>query len=383
MRNIILALAAITSALATAQLSTLNSTRLETRYYNDIPGSLLTFGNTWPTVFFDDANVSAPTGFANRHIWTVSNDNGLTSYLFQGTDSFTITTQVKLTVDGTQNKEAGIVFYNDGNGDHIFLVKTGNNGEVACFAGGFPFFSFTSNYNDHYVTGTTVPMSITYFQDTDNIYKVIYRYKNHFSGALPWANVEGMLLPNTRIGGYLQVMNDSANPTNGGRGDYGDITVSPGNKAFPESINVNLGKITAGDKRSLYFSDGSALRMCRFIVPNQQVAPVTVEVLGTSNYDTLTALAFHVNSRMGNAGVFTQTLDLFDWSTNAYSTTDVASSAMSTTYAASDLNATGNVSRYLGPNHELKARFRVKQTGPATTVNWCADFDEATFTITQ
>ncbi|MBS1724792.1 MAG: hypothetical protein JSS66_17760 [Armatimonadetes bacterium] len=379
MRQTLLALAVTMSALASAQLSTLNSTRLELRYYNDMPNSVLTFGNPWPSVFIDDENVSAPSGFANRHVWTVSNDGGNTSYLFQGTDNFTLTEKVKLTVNGPQNKEAGIVFYNDLNGDHIFLVKTGNNGEVAAFAGAFPFFSFTQQYNDHYVTGSTVTMSVTYFKDTDNVNKVIYRYQDHFSGALPWANNEQALGPNTRIGGYLQVQNDPNNPNNGGRGDFNDITVSPANKVFPDNINLLLGKVTDGDKRSLYFSDGAPLRVCKFIVPSQSSYPVTFEVNGVSNYDTLSSLAFHVNSRMSVSGLFGQVIDLYDWSTGQYA--DSNTSSVTTAYSAHDAVATGNVGRYLGPNHELRGRVRIKQTGPASSSAWCAEVDEGNFTV--
>ena len=183
MKQIVIALAVTASALVTAQLSTINSTRLEPRFYNDVPTSNFTFGNVWPGVFFDDV-VSAPSGFANRHVWSVSNDGGSTSYLFQGTDNFTLTQKVKLSVVGSVNKEAGIIFINNGNGDHIFLVKTANNGEVAAFAGAFPFFSFTQNFNDRYVPGETATMSVTYFKDVDNINKVVYRYNNHFSGCL-------------------------------------------------------------------------------------------------------------------------------------------------------------------------------------------------------
>lgn len=383
MRLTLLALAVAASGLASAQYSSINSTRLEPRFYNDVPGSTLTFGNIWPNVFFDDQNVSAPTGFANRHLWSLSNDNGATSFLFGGTDAFTLTAKIKLTATGPKNKEAGLLFFNDGNGDHIFLVKTGNNGEVAAFAGAFPFFSFTQQYDDHYVLGTTVTMSVTYFKDTDNLNKAIYRYNNHFSGALNWGNIEGRLLDNTRIGGYLQVENDANVPNNGGRGDFNDVTISPANKAFPEIFTVVFGQVAAGGRRSLYTTDGDALRMCRFLVPNQQVAPITYTIEGTSVYDTLSSLALVVNSRMVTAGLFSQTLDLFDWSTNSFSATDTRTDAINTTYAARTLNATGNVGRYLGPDHQVRGRVQIRQTGPTANPNWCAEFDEANFTVAK
>jgi hypothetical protein len=199
---------------------------------------------------------------------------------------------------------------------------------------------------------------------------------------LAWGNIEGQLLADTRIGGYLQVVNDPGNPTNGGRGDWNDITVSPANKAFAENITATLGRLVSGDKHSLDYSDGAPLRACKGFVPNVTVAPVTIQLDGVSNFDTLSALSLHVNSRMVNAGSFTQTIDLFDWSTNAYSLVDVLSTPITLTYQTQDVNATGVVSRYLGAGHELRGRLRVKQTGFAATPVWCTEFDEANFTIT-
>ena len=230
MRLTVIALALTSSVFASAQYASINSTRLEPRFYNDIPGSTLTSTNVWPSVNFNDQNVSQATGFANRHVWSVSSDGGATSYQFGGTDAFTITQKIRMDVVGAENKEAGIFFLNPGNGDHIFLIKTSNNGEIAAFAGGFPFYTFTGNYNDHYVPGTTVTMSVTYFKDTDNVNKAIYRYNNHFSGAQAWGNNEGELLANTQVGGYCQIVNDPNMPTNAINANFSDITVSPANK---------------------------------------------------------------------------------------------------------------------------------------------------------
>lgn len=382
MKLILAALGVATAGLATAQVSTINSTHLEPRFFNDVPGSNLTITNPWPTVTIDDANVSAPTGYANRHFWNLSNDGGNTSYLFQPTDYWTLRFNLKLTSVGTKNKEAGVMLMNSINGDHIFLVKMDNGGEVAAFGGAFPFYSFTIQYDDHYVLGTDVTMAVTYFKDpADNIDKIIYRYNNHFSPAQAVANLEGYLLPDTRIGGYLQVVNDPNNPNNEGRAEYTNIMISDADKVLPETMNVNLGRVTSGNVRSLFYTDGDVLRVCRFIVPNQNAAPVTVEVQGTSMYPSLSALTFHVNSRSATNGLFAQILDLYDYSTSSYSTVDTRTDTLNTTYAVRDLAATGNIARYLGPNQELKARFRVKQTGPSALSLWCSEFDEANFTV--
>ena len=382
MRTLFIALGVMTAAVSSAQLSTINSTQAVPRFWNDIPTSNLTFTNVWPGVVIDDQNVSRKEGgYANRNAWFLSNDGGVNPYLFN--TSFTYGFKVKLDVVGGENKEAGVMLLNDLNFDHIFLIKTANNGEVEAFAGGFPFYSCTSQWGDQYVPGTTVDMSITYFLDpVDNVNKVIYRFNNHFSGALPWANNEGFMGPDTKVGGYLQVVNDPNNPNNAGKAAFSDIYVCDANKALTSAVVVKLGKNTAGNNRSLFKTDGDMYRMCKFVVPNQNAHPVNIEVEGTCNYSSLSALAFHVNSRMANSGQFGQTLDLYDWSTSSFSATDTRTDPINTTLTIRDLAATGALSRYLSPDQVLKARIRVKATGVVATQLWCMEVDEANFTVT-
>lgn len=149
----------------------------------------------------------------------------------------------------------------------------------------------------------------------------------------------------------------------------------------PSTFDVRLGRVATGTAASLGNLDGDALTVCKFLVPNQQVAPINVEVNGSvstvPNY-----LSFYSSSRMTVTGVFQQTLDLYDFNAGAFSTVDTRTDGMSTAFDVRKLDATGNVARYLGPNGELKARYRVKQTGPSSSNAWCADHDFAVWTVT-
>jgi hypothetical protein len=149
----------------------------------------------------------------------------------------------------------------------------------------------------------------------------------------------------------------------------------------PTSILLELGRIDAGNVNSLLTSgDGNVLRVCRFLVPNQQVAPITFRVNATlSGTSPLGALRFLVRSRMVDAGSFSQTLDMFNWVTNAFDLTDVATAGLNTTFSYRSVIGTGALSRYLSGTRQMTGRIRVRQTGPAAVVNWCGEFDHAYF----
>lgn len=154
----------------------------------------------------------------------------------------------------------------------------------------------------------------------------------------------------------------------------------PAHIVRPSSTNVQLGRVDAGSTTSLGDADGDAFRICKFIVPNQQVAPVTVELF--SNVTTTPQyLSLIASSRMTVTGVFQQTLELYDRN-GGYAAGDTRTDPMSTTYTNRQLDATGNVVRYLGQNEQVRARYLVRQTGPASSSSWCAEHDWAAWIVT-
>ncbi len=157
----------------------------------------------------------------------------------------------------------------------------------------------------------------------------------------------------------------------------------PERSIAPSRLAVRLGRLDAGDVSSLAAIDGNSLRVCRFIVPNQAVAPITVEVSGTAASTDVEFLDLLVTSRMTVNGLFSQTLDLFDWSTNTFSTTDVRTDSTNTTFATRKLSATGSVSRYVNPGDlTVTGRYRVRQTGPAASPAWCNEVDQFRWVVT-
>src|SRR5712691_3364773 len=90
--------AALTVSGAYAQISSINSATYTPRQFNDVPAATLTIVSNYPSLIsFEEQNVSKLTGFANRDAWHFSNNGGVSSYLFNNNDAFTITMTITLT----------------------------------------------------------------------------------------------------------------------------------------------------------------------------------------------------------------------------------------------------------------------------------------------
>lgn len=151
----------------------------------------------------------------------------------------------------------------------------------------------------------------------------------------------------------------------------------------PSSFTVNLGQVNTGNVASLSADDGNVLRICKFIVPNQQVAPVTVQIDGSAPVTSATGLKLEFRSRMQSSGVFSLTLDLWNWSTNNWDTTNVLTTGTNTSFVLNTLTATGSISNFLrSSDGALRARYRVRQTGPSSAILWCQETDRANWIVT-
>ena len=144
-----------------------NSAFIALRTFNDCPLSTVTSTNLYPaSISIVDVMHPACVGNANLHSWSFSEDGGGTASLFKNGSNFHYCADVA--IDGQGNGEGGLRFAPwwaqlvDGR----FMINTDPAhvplGEVACFGGRLPFYSFTGNFGVHYVPGTTVHMEITY-----------------------------------------------------------------------------------------------------------------------------------------------------------------------------------------------------------------------------
>jgi hypothetical protein len=137
-----------------------NSAVVVERVFNDSFASTLTVDNSYPALVSIDDQCAGPLGWANLHVWRFSTD-GAVPYEFANTDGFIISADV--TLGGTGDGEAGMQIspWWSPSVDGRFNMRT-PDGEVACFGGRLPFYSFTSEQGILYSKGTTVRLSMIY-----------------------------------------------------------------------------------------------------------------------------------------------------------------------------------------------------------------------------
>lgn len=159
------------------------------------------------------------------------------------------------------------------------------------------------------------------------------------------------------------------------------ITSPASETILPTGLSVQLGKVQSGDLTSLQEPENAALVVCKFFIPNQSSPFIQMVVEGTTTLTPPTALRFRVKSGMVHSGAFNQTLSLFNFLTNSYE--ESRTDTINTTVNYYDLNATGNLARYVSNAGTVRSRVQVKQVGPSTTLYPCGSFDMATWDITK
>ena len=193
------------------------------RVFNDCPGAASSFTNAFPgSIKFNETYDCV--GGADLDCWSLSSDGGATPTAYINGDKFTYC--ATLTVNGTGNGEAGLRLspWWSPQVDGRFNCRT-TDGEVACFGGRLPFYSFTGTYGVHYLKGTSIRLQIDYdphnvsFLDPATItYTLTYGPNTYSSGPLafdhgnpaedPPHGVWGILTP-AYAGGHFQVFGGS------------------------------------------------------------------------------------------------------------------------------------------------------------------------------
>ena len=129
------------------------------RVFDDCPLSVLSTTNIFPSRIniADDRGAVACGGFANLHVWRFSID-GVNPMVFNNGDAFTVVADLVLNGAG----EAGLQiapWWSQSDGR--FNVRS-TDGEIACFGGRLPFFSFTGTHGLHYAAGELIHLEIAY-----------------------------------------------------------------------------------------------------------------------------------------------------------------------------------------------------------------------------
>jgi hypothetical protein len=204
-----------------------NSAVVTARVFNDCDDTSLQITNAYPASICIIDSGEGCTG-TNLHIWSFSED-GVTKAAFENCSHYRFGAVFKMC---TQYGEGGLRLspWWSPDVDGRFMVNVAS-GEIACFGGRLPFYSFTAAYGLHYVQGQEIWMQITYdpneLEETDPAlpaapnaatieYQIFYQGQGYSSGKLSFdmANpaeaaehgVWGELYP-AYVGGYVQAPN--------------------------------------------------------------------------------------------------------------------------------------------------------------------------------
>jgi hypothetical protein len=219
-----------------------NGAVLNTRIFNDCPTSVLNTTNNYPALIsISDSDLSCG-GFANLHNWHFSEDGGATDAVFNNGDCFKYSAD--LTISGAGEGEGGLQVapWWSQNVDGRFNVRT-TDGEIACFGGRLPFYSFTGDQGVTYTKGDLIHLEIVYNPHSNTMldpatvtYTVVYQSTTYSSPALPFDEgnpaedppygVWGML-NDARVGGYVQCFLQAGNGNAALQADYENITFQP------------------------------------------------------------------------------------------------------------------------------------------------------------
>jgi hypothetical protein len=205
------------------------------RIWDDCPISNLTLTDTYPgLVVIQDENPGCG-GYANLHGWRLA-IAGMAAD-FPNDSAFRLS--FTMTISGTGNGEAGLQitpWWSQADGR--FNVRT-TDGEIACFGGRLPFYSFTGSHGVVYQKGNSIYMCVTYLPrgltaaDPATIeYRLFYNGSDYSSGALPFDEgnpaedpphgVWG-ILNYAQVGGYMQYFLTQPMPPHVFRAEYADI----------------------------------------------------------------------------------------------------------------------------------------------------------------
>jgi hypothetical protein len=155
---LVMALAAA-AALATP---TPNGASLELRTFNNCALSTLTSSNNYPfQIWIQDVMDPDCVGGANLHSWSFSEDGGTSAAVFNNNSNFEFSCQFIL--EGTGQGEGGLRIspwwskFVDGR----FALRT-SDGEIACWGGRLPFYSFTGAHGLTYTKGDAITLCMKY-----------------------------------------------------------------------------------------------------------------------------------------------------------------------------------------------------------------------------
>jgi hypothetical protein len=227
------------------------------RVFNDCPFTVLTVVNDYPNqISFNDAGLAC-SGFANMHVWTLS-DDGRNETIFNNDDDFHIATDLVITGKGEGGLRVSPWFSHDVDG--LFNVRS-TDGEIACFGGRLPFYTFTGAHGLRYTPGETIRLGVTYRHNGLSAaspgtiqYDLTYQGVSYSSGPLSFDEGNPSedpprgrwgILNDARVGGHMKAFMTPGDFTATTNATFTNIVYESGVKATvdvdPNTLNLRAG----------------------------------------------------------------------------------------------------------------------------------------------
>lgn len=133
------------------------------RVWNDCPTSMITTTTGANSVNLVEQKQFCGAGWGSRHNFRFS--SGGTAIAFANADGFRVSAD--MTISGTGEAEGGLSlapWWSTAVGGQFNFRTT--DGEIACFGGRMPFYSFTGNHGITYTKGETVHVEMTYLPNS-------------------------------------------------------------------------------------------------------------------------------------------------------------------------------------------------------------------------
>jgi len=181
-----------TLLLAGVALATVSPAGIEVteRVWNDCPTSMITTTVASSSVNLVEQKQFCGAGWGSRHNWRFS--DGAVAQQFANADGFRVSCD--LTFSGTGEGEGGLAiapWWSSAVGG-VFNLRT-TDGEIACFGGRLPFYSFTGSQGVTYTKGLTAHVTIAYLPNAlaphapaTIEYSLELEGSSYTSGALPF-----------------------------------------------------------------------------------------------------------------------------------------------------------------------------------------------------
>lgn len=157
--SMMIILATLLLAVAAQATDTPDGYVVTERIWNDCPTSIVTSTVGAASVTVHEQKQFCGAGWGSRHAWRFA--DGGSEMLFANGDGFRIAAD--LVISGTGEAEGGLAVspWWSQHVDGTFNLRT-TDGEIACFGGRLPFYSFTGSHGVTYTKGEVAHVEIAY-----------------------------------------------------------------------------------------------------------------------------------------------------------------------------------------------------------------------------